>query len=375
MRPQPSTPPPRSWTHNRVTGKPTACGEAGVPRDRSGPRRSGIVLRGDRRRRQLRWWQDRRVRYRERAAPVAGTVLWQRSSGGAPEGTPIMPDGCLDLVWDGRRLFVAGPDTAVRWHQGQAGTTYVGLRFSGGVGPVQLGMPADEVRDRTPNLDELWPAREARVLTERVEAQPSVVLESWAVEASGPGDALRTSTGGDPRWDALGSGGGRVSLRRPGTPHAGSACPGRNDPHGTAARALHGGQYREQIDRATVGIQDDRVAHTPKGVPRLQVALVSSSGQVFARPRRPRPGSRRQTRGRPGVRPRLGATSRGRRSGWSPRYPMSSACHRGARRPCGASRRPSAGHQGPTGGTTPRWSPCRRRPTRSGQGGASWQRP
>lgn len=99
------------------------------------------------------------MRYQERAAPVAGTVLWQRMSDGAPEGTPIMPDGCVDLVWDGSRLFVAGPDTAVRWHQGQADTTYVGLRFSGVVGPALLGVPADEVRDRTPNLEELWPAR------------------------------------------------------------------------------------------------------------------------------------------------------------------------------------------------------------------------
>jgi AraC-like DNA-binding protein len=122
------------------------------------------------------------VRYQERATPVVGAVLWQRTLVGAPEGTPIMPDGCLDLLWDGNRLFVAGPDTAARWHRSPPGTTYVALRFSGGLGPTLLGVPADELRDRTPNLEQLWPARPARVLTERVEVDPAAMLEAWVVE-------------------------------------------------------------------------------------------------------------------------------------------------------------------------------------------------
>ena len=90
------------------------------------------------------WRYDRPVKYQERATPVIGAVLWQRKLDSAPVGTPIMPDGCLDLLWDGNRLFVAGPDTAARWHQSPAGTTYVALRFSGGLGPTLLGVPADD---------------------------------------------------------------------------------------------------------------------------------------------------------------------------------------------------------------------------------------
>jgi len=114
---------------------------------------------------------------------VVGAVLWERTLDGASE-TPIMPDGCLDLVWDGNRLFVAGPDTAARWHRSSASTTYVAMRFSGGLGPALLGIPADELRDRTPSLDQLWPTRQARVLTERVEAEPATMLEAWAVESA-----------------------------------------------------------------------------------------------------------------------------------------------------------------------------------------------
>jgi len=80
------------------------------------------------------------VRYQERATPVVGAVLWQRTLDGAPEGTPIMPDGCLDLLWgDGNRLFVAGPDTAARWHRSPANTLIAG-------DPAAAPLPAHALR-------------------------------------------------------------------------------------------------------------------------------------------------------------------------------------------------------------------------------------
>ena len=108
---------------------------------------------------------DGGVSYRERRTVVPGAVLWERAASPAPARLRILPDGCLDLLWDGSRLFVAGPDTMARWHQGDPGASYVALRFSGGAGPALLGVPADELRDRTPGLDELWPAAAARVLS------------------------------------------------------------------------------------------------------------------------------------------------------------------------------------------------------------------
>ncbi len=118
--------------------------------------------------------------YRERPAAVPGAVLWERVPGPVPGPLRILPDGCLDLLWDGSRLFVAGPDTTARWHHGDPRARYVALRFSGGAGPALLGVPADELRDRTPGLDELWPAAAARVLAEQVAADPVAALEAWA---------------------------------------------------------------------------------------------------------------------------------------------------------------------------------------------------
>ena len=47
--------------------------------------------------------------------------------------------------------------------------------------PDTAGVPADELRDRTANLEELWPGRQVRVLTEQVEVHPAAALEAWVV--------------------------------------------------------------------------------------------------------------------------------------------------------------------------------------------------
>jgi AraC-like DNA-binding protein len=122
------------------------------------------------------------VSYRERATKVPGAVLWRQAVAAGRERTPILPDGCMDLLWDGHRLFVAGPDTSARWHQSPAGTQFVALRFSGGTGPAVLGVPADELTDQTPDLAELLGAAGVRELTERVSADPATALEAWAAQ-------------------------------------------------------------------------------------------------------------------------------------------------------------------------------------------------
>lgn len=119
---------------------------------------------------------------------MPGVVLWRRDVGPAPELSRILPDGCLDLVWDGRRLFIAGPDTTARQHHSRPGASYVALRCSSGTGPALLGVPADQLRDRTPDLEELWPAGTARVLAEGVAADPVATLESWVVERAAAQD-------------------------------------------------------------------------------------------------------------------------------------------------------------------------------------------
>jgi AraC-like DNA-binding protein len=122
--------------------------------------------------------------YWERPTLVTGAVLWGDVVTRSRGPIPILPDGCLDLLWDGHQLLVAGPDSTARWHQSPRGAAYVALRFSGGTGPALLGVPAHELLDTTVGLAELWPSRSARALAEGVAADPVRALAAWAVERS-----------------------------------------------------------------------------------------------------------------------------------------------------------------------------------------------
>jgi AraC-like DNA-binding protein len=63
--------------------------------------------------------EDRVVTYAERLTGVPGVVVWTKDAAGTGR---ILPDGCVDLLWDGTGLTVAGPDTRARWHTSAPGT-------------------------------------------------------------------------------------------------------------------------------------------------------------------------------------------------------------------------------------------------------------
>jgi AraC-like DNA-binding protein len=96
--------------------------------------------------------------YGERAVPgdLAGHL---RCSWAAVTGAPaaVLPDGCLDLMWVGGELVVAGPDTGPVPTDLPAGTEIAAVRFRPGAAPAVLGVPAVELRDRRVPLGELWP--------------------------------------------------------------------------------------------------------------------------------------------------------------------------------------------------------------------------
>ncbi|GAA1780644.1 helix-turn-helix domain-containing protein [Streptomonospora arabica] len=130
--------------------------------------------------------------YRERASATGG-VVW---TGAAEDGDlhRVVPDGCMDLVWDGGGLLAAGPDTAAYFADWRPGVVFVGLRLPPGAGPAALGVPAHELRDRRVPLEDLWRADEARRLGEAVAlaADPGKLLERAAARR------LAATGGADP---------------------------------------------------------------------------------------------------------------------------------------------------------------------------------
>ena len=125
--------------------------------------------------------------YREWPSSITGSIAWTAESDGT--AGRVLPDGCMDLLWIGGHLVVAGPDRSSFLTSYPPGVQYAGLRFAPGVGPAVLGFPAYAVRDARVPLDELWAPAEVRRLEDQVAEAPSAVggLESVvARHARGP---------------------------------------------------------------------------------------------------------------------------------------------------------------------------------------------
>ena len=118
--------------------------------------------------------------YAERASRLPHVIAWRSvvdPGGGAGR---ILPDGCLDVIWQDGRVFVAGPDTTAQVSGPPAARSRMfALRFGAGTGPAVIGAPADEVLDRQIPLEDLWPAADVRRLAEA--GDPMAALEAAAL--------------------------------------------------------------------------------------------------------------------------------------------------------------------------------------------------
>jgi AraC-like DNA-binding protein len=127
--------------------------------------------------------------YLERASRIPGAAVWTAvAESGA---TRVLPDGCIDLLWDGRDVRVAGPDTRAHRHESPVGSVMHGLRFAPGAAPAVLGVPAAALTDQQLPLDALWSPAGARAMADRLAAaaDASRVLEDEVLGAAGLGAA------------------------------------------------------------------------------------------------------------------------------------------------------------------------------------------
>jgi len=68
----------------------------------------------------------------------------------------VVPDGCVDIVWNGTTLSVAGPDTQPILACIPRGTIVVGARFHPGAASAWLGQPLNEIVNVRVPLAEFW---------------------------------------------------------------------------------------------------------------------------------------------------------------------------------------------------------------------------
>lgn len=107
----------------------------------------------------------------------------------------VLPDACVDIVWDRSELVVAGPATRATQAPATPGQARCGVRFRVGAAGAGLRVPASELLDQRVPLRELW-ARRARRLEDRLAAAPTIEAALDAL-VEGVADAL------DPRPDPL----------------------------------------------------------------------------------------------------------------------------------------------------------------------------
>ena len=74
-----------------------------------------------------------------------------------PNDSVVTPDGCIDIIWNGDRLFVAGPDTGPHQVSATSGTCFAGARFRPGMASTILGVPASSLLDDRVDLADLLP--------------------------------------------------------------------------------------------------------------------------------------------------------------------------------------------------------------------------
>jgi AraC-like DNA-binding protein len=82
--------------------------------------------------------------------------LWTRDPEPAARVHRIVPDACVDIVWTGERLIVAGPATGPAMSDLPAGSAAYGVRFRVGAAGAALGLPAAELLDASVALGDIW---------------------------------------------------------------------------------------------------------------------------------------------------------------------------------------------------------------------------
>ncbi len=107
----------------------------------------------------------------------------------------VLPDACIDVIWDGTHLFVAGPDTGPVPQRHQPGVMFAGVRFRPGRAPGFLGAPASEMLDRRVPLADLWGRDEAARLTDELAGAPDPRTAALLLEDA---VAVRAGAAGSP---------------------------------------------------------------------------------------------------------------------------------------------------------------------------------
>ncbi|MGJ6967500.1 DUF6597 domain-containing transcriptional factor [Streptosporangium sp. G11] len=142
--------------------------------------------------------------YREWApgSRIAGWVacLWINEATSATT-QPVVPDGCVDLIWGPGGAQVAGPDTGPKPVRMAPGDRYVGIRFRPGAAGELFGVRLDSLRDlRVPlsDLEPLVPLSDLEPLTASLTPGPLTTSLARESSTAPPREPLTTPPAPEP---------------------------------------------------------------------------------------------------------------------------------------------------------------------------------
>lgn len=115
---------------------------------------------------------------------------------GRPHAERVLPDGCVDLIWSGQRLLIAGPDTESKVLGTSVGGQFAGVRLRPGKAAAVLGVPASALLDARVTAREVWGAR-ADSLSDAL-SRTSSAEEAVTLMAAAVAQALSQAPAADP---------------------------------------------------------------------------------------------------------------------------------------------------------------------------------
>lgn len=89
------------------------------------------------------------------APGLALLCRWDYVQGTQATPALVLPDACVDLLWDGEGLSIAGPDTHAQYADIAAGRRVQGLRFAPTIAARWLGVPLRALADQRVALRDL----------------------------------------------------------------------------------------------------------------------------------------------------------------------------------------------------------------------------
>ena len=121
-------------------------------------------------------------RYRQHDLAPGQPLLcrWDYVQGALAAPALVLPDACVDLLWDGARLSIAGPDTQAQYAHVAPGRRLQGLRFAPTAAARWMGVPLHALADQRVDLHDLGSPRLSALADRMAEREGDAM--AWLAE-------------------------------------------------------------------------------------------------------------------------------------------------------------------------------------------------